>query len=71
MHIGMKASVRFKELSKQFEVGNGVKQDYVLVQIPFYIFSDTFTDSTKKVWIQSRLGANLFNSSQFKSQKDQ
>ena len=60
------------ELSKPFDVQNGVKQGCVLAPT---IFSHLSFQSSrlricsydKGVMIQSRLGANLFNANQFKS----
>ena len=68
----MKVSDSLRELSDLFVVGNGMKQGYFLTPTLFLIFlsmvlSNAFTDSTPEVWIKSRSGANLFNTSQLKS----
>ena len=69
----MKASVSLRgEPSEPFEVGNGLKQDCILISTQFLIFlsmvlSDAFIDSIKELWVQSRPEANLFNVSQVKS----
>jgi len=73
LHSGMQASVRFKNgLSDQFSVSHGVKQGCVLAPTLFSIFlamvqNQALQDCNQGVWIQSRLGANLFNASQFSS----
>ena len=74
LHKDMKASVSLKgELSKPFDVQNGVKQGCVLAPttlfslFPSKVLDCTFAGCNKGVTIQSRLGANLFNANQFKS----
>ena len=68
----MKASVSlWGKLSETFEIGNGVKLDCDLSPTMFsnflsLVLSNTLTDSTLGVLIQSRPGANLFSASQFK-----
>ena len=71
LHKDMKASVSLKgELSKPFDVRNGVKQFCVLAPTLFSLFLSevldcAFAGCDKGVTIQSRLGANLFNANQF------
>ena len=73
LHKDMKASVSLKgELSKPFDVQNGVKQGCVLAPTLFSLFLSkvldcAFAGCDKGVTIQTRLGANLFNTNQFKS----
>ena len=73
LHKDMKASVSLKgELSKPFDVQNGVKQGCVLAPTLFSLFLSkvldcAFAGCDKGVTIQSRLRANLFNANQFKS----
>ena len=73
LHKDMKVSVSLKgELSKPFDVQNGVKQGCVLAPTLFSLFFSkvldcAFAGCDKGVTIQSRLGANLFNANQFKS----
>ena len=73
LHKDMKASVSLNgELSKPFDVQNGVKQGWVLAPTLFSLFLSkvlhyAFAGCDKGVTIQSRLGANLFNANQFKS----
>ena len=73
MQKDMKASVSLKgELSKPFDVQNGVKQGCVLAPTLFSLFLSkvldyAFAGCDKGITIQSRLGANLFNANQFKS----
>ena len=73
LHKDMKASVSLKGgLSKLFDVQNRVKQGCVLAPTLFSLFLSkvldcAFAGCNKGVTIQSRLGANLFNASQFKS----
>ena len=73
LHKDMKASVSLKgELSKPFDVQNGVKQGCGIAPTLFYLFLSKVLDCAlagcdKGVTIQSRLGANLFNANQFKS----
>ena len=69
----MNASLSLKdELSKLFDVQNGVKQGCHLALTLFSLFLSkvldcAFAGCDKGVTIQSRLGANLFNANQFKS----
>ena len=72
-HKDMKASVSLKgELSKPFDVQNGVKQCCVLAPTLFSLFLSkvldcVFTGCDKGVIIQLRPGANLFKVNQFNS----
>ena len=70
MYTGMKASVSLRELLEVFEVGNVVKQGYVLshtvLDFSFYGLVWCPQWFFQGLWIQSRLGAKLFNASQFK-----
>ena len=72
LYTRMKASINFRgKFLEPFEVGNRVKQSSLLTSTLLILFSvalsDAFIDSIQEVWIQSRLGSNLFNAFQFKS----
>ena len=73
LHVNMEARVSLNsELSEPFAVANGVKQGCVLAPTLFSIFltatlTHAFNGCEKRVLLQSRPNADLFNVNQFKS----
>ena len=68
----MHASVKLREFSELFELGNGLKQGCVIAPalssiFPSMVLSDAFIDSTQRVWTQNRLKVKLFNVIQYNS----
>ena len=73
LHVGMQAKVvQGRDTSNEFGVTNGVKQGCVLAPTLFSLYLTAmlevaFKDVHEGIYIQTRLGADLFNVTHFKS----